>query len=664
MARRAPAPAMAASVADVPPEDLPVHTREPAASPTPTPDPRDRRHDGPGQELTADDSGRGAGAQAQRPHDAAPPSGLPPAAARPGGAGWRLVLALWLLYVGFSWPGHLLGPLGGRHIALAEAFSQGRLRVETPEELALSGDFVFPQGREGGGVSIFAPGTSALLAPWCAAVRWLAPLPDAPPGDPSREARRALQLLLESAVFVALLAALPTAFVAGVLAELLRVLEAPRPERAALAFGVCSIAFPLAGVVTAHPASIACAAWALLQLARPACTPVTAALAGAAAGGTVLCDFGSVLSQAAPLGALAALRLRGGPRMAFFAGAAPMALAFFAWNAANYGGPFTTSPPAPANPDLQHGYTIGVSVFGLPEPRFALELLLGPFRGLLSHVPWVVLALLGLPSLHRRHPAVARHAAAVVVLSYGMSVAIPHGWLSGPTPGPRYQLPSLVVLVAPLAFGWARWPRLAAASAAAAAAVAFALAQSPLYASFVTAGADVVIHGPRLRILHSIAWSFDPTRDHQTLVLLLSPVVALPLLLLVTRLLTPFEPGLARARPWLGPAWLLLSLPALLGVASRATPPALRAWETQLLHAWDTDPLRGFQLIGEQLRLQRWDDAARMIRRAIERGDEPAVELAALTIRCAEGMAAAGDRAGAQRLVDDVHATLAARGGR
>ena len=588
----------------------------------------------------------------------------PPAAPGAGGLRWRLVLALWLLYVGFSWPGHMLGPLGGRHVALAEAFSHGRLRATTPEELALSGDFVFPQGREAGGVSIFAPGTSVLLAPWCAVVRAVAPLPEGALEDPARVARRNLQLFLESAAFIALLAALPMALVARALADLLELIGAPRPGHAVVAFGACSFAFPIACVVSPHPAALACSTWALVQLVRPEPTARRVALAGLAAGCAVLCDFGALVSQALPLAALAAARLRGRARVAFLFGAAPAAALFLAWNTVNYGGPFATPPPATSSAQLERNLTTGLFIFGLPRPRTIAELLFGPWRGLFVYAPWTLLALLGLRSLHRRAPSLAWHAGAVVIVAVFQNAANVHGWHNGPSPGPRYQLPALVVLTAPLAFAWARWPRLVGVGVALSAAVALVLAQAPIYLSVVTAAADVALIGPTLRWLYSVAALAFERPEHREFVVLTSALIGVPLLLVVAGLLEPSLPALRRIRRWIAPAWLAVALPALLGAGRATTRAELGVREAYWFHRWITDPLGCREHVAELLRRAYWADAADLLRIAARRGDEPAAELAALTVRCAQGMAAAGDRPGAQRLVDDVQAALAARAGR
>ena len=93
---------------------------------------------------------------------------------------------------------------------------------------------------------------------------------------------------------------------------------------------------------------------------------------------------------------------------------------------------------------------------GLPRPEVALALLAGLRRGLLTHAPWLVLALPGAVLLWRRRRAEALTALGVL----GALLALNSGyafWDGGASWGPRHlvpALPFLALLALPAAARW------------------------------------------------------------------------------------------------------------------------------------------------------------------------------------------------------------------
>jgi hypothetical protein len=98
-------------------------------------------------------------------------------------------------------------------------------------------------------------------------------------------------------------------------------------------------------------------------------------------------------------------------------------------------------------------------LFSGPSLETLSQVLLSP-RGLLLATPVVALGLAGIPLLYRR----SRFDATVVGLAFVSMLSIQASWgnaFAGGA-GPRYVIPALPFLAAPVALSWARFPRTAA----------------------------------------------------------------------------------------------------------------------------------------------------------------------------------------------------------
>jgi hypothetical protein len=467
-----------------------------------------------------------------------------------------LLLALVACYVLFAWPCPPTDPLAGRTLGLAEAFSNGRLRVQGPEA-RLSGDFLYPDGVEGGGVAFFEFGASAAFAPAAWAVHAAVPA--------GIERRRDRVLFLESVLFILLLSALPAAWAAVLVRRTAARLRVPHPDVCALAFGL-TVLLPLACMVNVHPSSTSLAALSLLLLVERDRGPRRSLLAGLAAGASVLCYFGALVAFAVPAGIYALLVGSRRDRLAFVVGAGAAACVLFAWNTVNFGAPWATPDQASAlggvRDEASHGVLFTLTA---PSARLLFEVLFGARRGVLVFAPVLALGIAGLKPLWRRRRDVALLLIGVAAGAALQAAGKPVSWHGGTAAGPRYLLLAALALSVPLGYGWARFPRLGIALGWASLLAAASTAQSPLYGSLRACVEDVIAFGPRLRWVHSFGHQLD-AGDVTRLAFLLSPLIALPVLGGVTYLLRPAFPRAGRAWVVLALTWGLLALPhALLG---------------------------------------------------------------------------------------------------
>jgi hypothetical protein len=233
---------------------------------------------------------------------------------------------------------------------------------------------------------------------------------------------------------------------------------------AILALGLGTLAFPYATAFYAHQPAAAASfgAFALLLGADPGAPPRwRGLLAGAAAGLAVLLEVSTGLC-AVILGLFLALDAGRRPLLPWFVlGGLPMAGALGLYNAVAFGSPLSFWFDH-ANPEVE--VRVDGRLFGPPTLIGVMGLLFLPYRGLFFTSPLLMLAPLGWSDLKRADLGAARVCAAVP-LAFLALIASFHGWYGGWTPGARYLLPSLPFLFVPLAFGVARWPRLAAALA-------------------------------------------------------------------------------------------------------------------------------------------------------------------------------------------------------
>lgn len=226
-------------------------------------------------------------------------------------------------------------------------------------------------------------------------------------------------------------------------------------EIAAAAFGVATLAAPLAPTFFEHDAAgaLAIAAFALLIRSR---RPVLLALAGVLAGAAVCTSYQAAIIVVLLL-AYAVWRHRRATAW-FVLGLVPPAIALGAYDWIAFGSPFHLSYRYVANrfAERQHGGFFGI---GAPTFHGIVDVLVGS-RGLLVWSPACLAAAVGLV-LARRRPELT--VAALVVVAFVLVDAgyfLPYG---GGSPGPRFlgaSLPFLALGIPP-ALERFRWPTLA-----------------------------------------------------------------------------------------------------------------------------------------------------------------------------------------------------------
>jgi hypothetical protein len=113
-----------------------------------------------------------------------------------------------------------------------------------------------------------------------------------------------------------------------------------------------------------------------------------------------------------------------------------------------------------------------LGVFDLPDPVVLIKLLVSPYRGLFFTSPVLLLAAYGLWRMGRDR-ATRREAAlcAAVTAVFLLLNASFHAWHAGFSFGPRYLIPAIPFLAAPLALAFDRLPRTGAVLAALSAAL-------------------------------------------------------------------------------------------------------------------------------------------------------------------------------------------------
>jgi hypothetical protein len=343
-------------------------------------------------------------------------------------------------------------------------------------------------------------------------------------------------------------------------------------------------------------------------------------LAGAAAGCGVLCDFMLLLPLAAPLGVYALATGSRRTSAGFVLGAAVPAALLLLWNAASYGAPWAL-PSAIAEHDTRDEARLGILfTVGYPRPLLALELIAGTRRGLLVFAPVFILGVAGLKVLLRRRRALGLLVCAVAVLTILQAAGRPLSWHGGTAAGPRYLLPAALALSLPLGSGLSRFPRLGIVLGSISVLLAWLTAQSPFYGSLQSCVEDVLRFAPRLRLVHSVGWLVDPSRDWTPVAAVLSPLVALPCALLVVGLLASSRVWRRRFGWGFCLVWIALALPYAIRGHGGTTRPGVRVSEIQRFVRSEREPRRLEWYGGELMALGQPRAAGEAFLRAIEVG--------------------------------------------
>lgn len=320
--------------------------------------------------------------------------------------------------------------------------------------------------------SITAPGLSLTGVP----VAWLFERIVGTRGlmDVDASGHTSYQFFMLRYVETLLTVSLPAAFLLGLFFWFLGFLSDSLLNRAAatLALGLATNLFPYGQVFVAHApaAAMLFTAFALLfVLADPLrATPRTpawisnhrnlaAALSGLLLGLSILYEYQTAVAVAL-IGLYAAIRL---PRRVLLvvAAAVPPALVVLLCNHLMYHGFFATGY-GQHSVLWRHQFQNGVAGMSWPpSPAALVGMSVSPFRGLFFLSPFLVLSLIGLGFWLRRRSLEAALCLAIPVC-YFLAIAMIPFWQAGSTVGPRYLIPSLPFLGAPLVLVLDRLPRL------------------------------------------------------------------------------------------------------------------------------------------------------------------------------------------------------------
>jgi len=175
--------------------------------------------------------------------------------------------------------------------------------------------------------------------------------------------------------------------------------------------------------------------------------------AGALGGAAVLVEYPiAVIVGIVTITAFFSHRLKA---LAVIAGGTPAAILLGLYHTVLFGDPFTFTYQWSAFSGVQGEAKAALDSFAGPSLERFIHVLVSP-RGLLIATPIILIAVIGLIPLWRSGRRV--DAAVVAAVTVGM-LAIPSSWSNSYAggAGPRYFVPALPFLVAPLALAWRRW---------------------------------------------------------------------------------------------------------------------------------------------------------------------------------------------------------------
>src|SRR3954451_17904600 len=356
---------------------------------------------------------------------------------------------------------------------------------------------------------------------------------------------------------------------------------------AAITLGVSTIVMTFAAEFFSHviSAALAFAAFCILMKERdgPSRRRMVFA-AGLLAGLAVTFEFQTGLVGAVLIAyALVRRSDRVGRAAAYAGGAIVGAAPLLAFNAWAFGDPLKLAySDAVAFPGRSGHDVLGLNsegFFGITAPRFdsATDLLFAG-RGLVVLTPIVVMAVVGVFLMRRKHRAEANTILAItaVYFIYNSGYWLPYG---GGTPGPRFLIPALPFVAIGLAYAYRRLPALTLGLAIPSALfmIVGALTYPLTWKQGVGTWADWLVQG---RLEHTVLTAFGVTNAW----LALAPFFAAIGMAIVLAV---------RATPGTLFADYRLAVPAVLGWACvAALTPSLADYEISFLNRGNQAPLR------------------------------------------------------------------------
>ncbi len=178
---------------------------------------------------------------------------------------------------------------------------------------------------------------------------------------------------------------------------------------------------------------------------------------GAAASAAVLIEPSAVFILAAVFVYLVSVREGRKRAFWFLLGCVPAGGAQLWYNTVCFGGPLSSSYQF-AN-DMVMWYSSG-SLFGLPDPRRMIQMLVSPYRGLFFCAPVMLMILPGLYYMYTRRTLVAEGlVCACAAAAFFVFISAFHAWHGGSAVGPRYLLPAFPFAYVLAVYAWPKLPK-------------------------------------------------------------------------------------------------------------------------------------------------------------------------------------------------------------
>jgi hypothetical protein len=255
--------------------------------------------------------------------------------------------------------------------------------------------------------------------------------------------------------------AVPGAILAVLMYRWAREIEKTTALRATIVMAVGSLLFVYSTILFGHVLAALFAFAMFLVVRKPETSWQRLVGAGALGGAAVLVEYPLALVVAAIT--VAAFVLHRWKALAVVAGGIAPAILLGLYQYRLFGSPFTLTYQWSAFSGPQPEANTVTGIFEGPTFERLIHVLISP-RGLLIATPILLVAVLGLVPMWRRG---WRFDVVVSVASVLAMLSIPFSWGNSYAggAGPRYFVPALPFLVAPLAVAWKRWRLLAVAAA-------------------------------------------------------------------------------------------------------------------------------------------------------------------------------------------------------